>query len=630
MKRMKVLTTAAVILIFTSIPGITLAAAAASAAGAATPAREKTVSILFDQHPWLQNLVKIYPGTTKGAGSLPSTRVIQALRSLIFKKGTAHDLSETGALRVVSEWTKKTADEYLAALRDAPHLASQESQELLGKAEAEIEVIHNMGPFPVSTLGKKASLYRLAAIASTGEAVSDAGVKEMLRPFERFAYPEPITVDGAVIPAEHVSVIATGMDIEHTEGDEFRRPPPMYYFGLSQAARNNIKEGLVAVSPIAVPYLGGKIGLTTIILMLLEDMHNVSFSTRSSVAHGQEMSPRDFMVHDRGHYKLSSSRDHAKAWAGKLAKELMDEDKLNYVQATHVAARVTMLRYQQARGAALTLMRNAAEAYRAVVVCETQGVDERRSAKQSYNARIAALFYACHEVSYIDTTVLEATSKTAAARALLEQVVNAHPEEDPIDKLDPFNTHPVTGASSIPDGERDVLVDGLRIKRKFSSDKEKTFGAMRPDLLNLTVSATPLIIRADGFLRDGEKVNASKQTIRLTYGDALDKNALLRLAGIDVVVPDFEGDDHSTARKKAYEFIREVSTSFRKVGVEERDNAIAELDGMNIVPGTKTDASETVLRMNETAAVLEAGLTFSQVRSVLQRVKKYRFEEPEV
>lgn len=620
MKRMKVLTTAAVILIFTSIPGITLAAAAASAAGAATPAREKTVSILFEQHPWLQKLFEIYPGTTKGAGSLPSTRVIQALRSLIFKKGTAHDLSETGALRVVSEWTKKTADEYLAALRDAPHLASQESQELLGKAEAEIEVIHNMGPFPVSTLGKKASLYRLAAIASTGEAVSDAGVKEMLRPFERFAYPEPITVDGAVIPAEHVSVIATGMDIEHTEGDEFRRPPPMYYFGLSQAARNNIKEGLVAVSPIAVPYLGGKIGLTTIILMLLEDMHNVSFSTRSSVAHGLKMSPRDFMVHDRGHYRISGSRVHAKSWAGKLSKTLIDEEKLDYKQATDIASQQTLYRYNQAKKAVLTLMRNAAEAYGAVVVDETKGVEERRSAKQSYNARIAALFYACHEVSYIDTTVLNATSETEAARALFEQVVKSHPEEDPIDKLDPFNTHPVTGASIISDRKKHALISDFI----GSLSEEGEY----PNLLELTVSTTPLMFTIRGILTDGKEVNTRKPTIRSIYGDALDENALLRLAGIRIAVPDFEGDDHSTARQKAYEFIKEVRTSFKKLSIAERDKAVAELNDMNIVPGTTIDVSKRIRRMNERAAVecsLE-GVRLPKVRSVLSKLEEYRFE----
>ncbi len=577
-------------------------------------------------------MVEVYPGTTKGAGALPSTRVIQALRSLIFKKRTAHDLSETGALRVVSEWTKKTADEYLAALRDAPHLASQESQEsqeLLDKAEAEIEVIHNMGPFPISTLGKKASLYRLAAIASTGEAVSDAGVKEMLRPFERFAYPEPITVDGAVIPAEHVSVIATGMDIEHTEGDEFSRPSPRYYFELSQAARNNIKEGLVDVSPISVPYLGGKIGLTTIILMLLEDMHNVSFSTQSCCAHGLRMSPRDFMVHDCGHYRLSASRVHAKSWAGKLAKTLIDEEKLDYKQATDIASLLTLQRYNQAKKAVLTLMRNAAEAYRAVVVDETQGVEERRSAKQSYNARIAALFYASHETSYIDTTVLNATSETEAARALFEQVVKSHSEEDPIDKLDPFNTHPVTGASIISEGERDVLIDGLSVKRKRSGPEEKTFGAMRPNLLELTVSTTPLMFTIRGILTDGKEVNTRKPTIRSIYGDALDENALLRLAGIRIAVPDFEGDDHSTARQKAYEFIKEVRTSFKKLGIAERDKAVAELDDMNIVPGTTIDASKRILRMNERAAVecsLEGLRRFPKVRSVLSKLEEYRFE----
>lgn len=579
---------------------------------AAAEVEEERISFLIEAHPWLLDLAEVYPGTTKGAVDLPSARIIQAYKDVKFKKRSAAGWDRSADLHVLSAWAQETVAAYAEKLRSEPHMGSEKAQALLDGADAEAELYRGMGPFTTPNIANWGLLFRIAAIGSRDGEESDSGVLELLRPFLSFAYAGSVRPEGEAVPSEEVSVSAMleeGIAEEQDSVDEY---DSWQYRILPKAARNNIKENLNSIAPIPVPFLGGKTGLTTITLMILNDVHNISLPTTAIPAHGVRMSPRDFMVHDYAHHTISSSREKTKAWASRLTKEFIEKDGLDFIQATNIAARVAVLRYNQVRKTAVTLIRNAAATYTSVVRSDTTSMEEKIRAKYTYNARIVALFTASHEEEDINEEVLDATSQTEAARIWLQQVVSSNTLPDSYD-LDPFNTHPVTGAiASTSSAERDRIIDAIEIEKVQGSGDEvaRTFGDVRGDLFeDPGVSETPLIIRIKGLLRDGKEVKASAQTMRLTYGDAEDQNVLLRLAGRGVAVPDFTDDNHETARGKAFDFIRTVRAGMRALGEEVRDVAVAELDEMNLVPDTAIDATRRVLRDQERAIVAEVGLS---------------------
>ncbi len=624
MKKLKYLIAVAITATVVTSSFESKAAAAASGGGGDLSSSSLATSFLEEKYPWLVDLGAIYPATAKGSKDLPEARVIEALKDVHYKRRSATDPEYAEDMAAGAAWTKEVAEAYLGQLRSAPQLASAESQAVLDGVQAEIDQYDAMGPFYIPSVAKYGTLVRLAAVASVDDEVSDAGVDDLLRVYMPLAYAGPVMTGGALQPSAGISLPAMADAAWHEEG--LTKTMPQGFYDLSKIARGKLKDGLTDVAPVMVPYLGGKVGLTTITLMIIEDLHNVSLPTKAYMAHGLKMSPRDFMVHDIGHHEVSSTRDYTKAWAGKLAKELMDEDKLNYLQATHIAARVTMLRYQQARDTASMILRNAAGSFMAVMSDDAADAATRRAARRAYNSRLAALFYACHEVGYINEDVLNANSQTEAARALLSQVVDDYTGEEPAEEVDPFNTHPVTGVSVLTEAERYAVLDGLKVRKKWFSDEDKTFGDVRPVAMEIKMEVSPVLINATAIMADGKEVEVSKQTSRLTYGDALDNNGLLRLAGARTAVPDFTGDDHATACGKAYAFIAEVRGKFRALGVAERDKAVAELDAMNVIPegeeGAGVDVSKYILRRKTESVVDEVhDLTHAQRQSVLQRLR---------
>lgn len=542
----------------------------------------------------LGRLSEAYPQTLKGMDQMPDDSTIKILRKKY--------LASTDYYRSVA----------LAYLNKLQPLLIETHSKFVDSLRAQLETVPTEGARILSLLPDLVSITRLTYAASSVSAPSDEGVSSLLRsitlqlPMEHIFGADKV-VDG--IPAwylEDQTLKSIDEDSKTSASSSVASGEGYWY--LKDRARKELRKNLRFGDHVAVFAVGGKVGLSLMVDRLIKNVHIIALPLETYEAHSLKMSPRDFAAHDLSHfYILKQQKSVLKNWSARLAYALMEKTDVGYLKATKIAGTLGRLKFQNFQRLIQNIFDKNIQYF--LTAMESDGEDKalKAQAKKDYNKLLICFFEILHEESGLTFDVLNADSPSEVVRAFFKKILEddglvtdssrstesrdagaaagsgegtvTGSSEALVEKssCDPLNTDPLTGrllsggAVTLENPEVEATIKALDLPvnvRLLSADK-KVLGDLW-DELDIQIEDSPLQVLVKAISRkDGESINLKLIKSRLLFGDAIDRNSLLKLVGQGVTVPVVsEILDPVAKRESVFDFRRAVTSQLEGVARE--------------------------------------------------------------
>lgn len=542
----------------------------------------------------LGRLNEAYPQTLKGMDQMPDDCIIALLRKKY--------LASTDYYRSVA----------LAYLNKLQPLLIETHSKFVDSLRAQLETVPTEGTRILSLLPDLASITRLTYAASSVSEPSDEGVLSLLRsvtlelPMGKIfgadevidTIPAWYSEDQTLKSIDEDSKTSVSSSVASGEG----------YWYLTKFARKELRKNLSFGDHVAVFAVGGKVGLSLMVDRLIKNVHIVALPLETHEAHSLKMSPKDFAAHDLAHFSiLRQQKSVLENWSARLAYALMGEKDVGYLKATKIAGTLGHLKFKNFQRLIKDIFDKNIQDFLIDMESAGEGKVLKAQAKKKYNKLLICFFEILHEKSGLTFDVLNADSPSEVVRAFFKQIVEddglvtdssrstesrdagaaagagegtvTGSSEELVEKsfFDPLNTDPLTGrllsggavTLENPEVEATIKAQDLPVGLRLLNPDKKVLGDLWGEL-DIQIEDSPLQVLVKAISRkDGESINLSLIKSRLLFGDAIDRNSLLKLVGQGVTVPVFsEIPELAAKREAALGFSRAVTSQLEEVARE--------------------------------------------------------------
>lgn len=536
----------------------------------AVPSAAQEASLRFFS-PTLLEVLKVYPQTLSGWDKLPSVEVLG-----IFKNNFREDfrqISQQAYLSIANYYCDQILDYVQGIQIDEGHDLFPIKGSIL--REANLMRSEKLALKNWQFLFQRALHLQSEVLGESADEAKVQNIFEFLSGSRRFfaglAQGAPVFAEEG-INAQKAAWMQSSVAIEMNDTKTTRGQTEMgFYTGPMSQNKQNVHDETFRGAGISgmpwLPFVGaGKYGLGLGLRGFIENFAFIAMPRKHVNAHSVSMSPFWVAAHDVLHAEIYDLENTYEAAAAKLDNDLTNlSSELSYRHQSKIAVDFVVRRALAMKNRSVAVWETSMQEFlQEMAKIPSLAVDASRisksenylkalrkkteiDAKRKLNMVLGTLFELYHEEGVREELFRQSLSMHDFYNQMIQNAFAVQFSAEDLDQLDPLKTDPLTGQTGLSEAELLQKLVSMKGHIQYSSGhpvflsepismeaRQGEFDDAEP----LKRVNGPMVYNFERTLRNGQVFVVEQNTLAYGLGNALDKNALLSLAGYGVHVGD--------------------------------------------------------------------------------------------